>query len=292
MPRVSVIIPTYNRCKILQEALQSVFAQTFRHYEVIVVDDGSTDDTAARMARLDDRVHYMYQPNAGQARARNRGIRAARGELIAFLDSDDAWEPELLEIEVDVLDRLSEVALVSSRFTTSGKESEDFPRTPEVFWGDFFLKLFQGNFINTSAALIRRSCLEAIGGFNEDYRCFEDYDLFLRIAKRHHVAYVSRCLVRCGRQGDNVSKSSRQRREVILEILSTHYDPARIPDAVYGRSVSKYCIALGRIALRERDPVLARAYFRRARALTPYSLRVYRNFLKGWFKGLALEKQD
>ncbi|MFQ5801288.1 MAG: glycosyltransferase family 2 protein [Candidatus Methylomirabilales bacterium] len=291
MARVSVVIPTYNRGDTLPETLQSVFAQTYRDYEVIVVDDGSTDDTPAVMDPFRDRVHYIYQPNAGQARARNHGVRSARGEFIALLDSDDAWEPELLETEVGVLDRLPEVVLVSARSTTAGKASEEFPRTQDVFWGDLFLKLFQGNFINTSAVVVRRTCLEAAGGFNERYRCYEDYDLWLRIARWYPVAYVSRSLVRCGRQGDNVSKDRTRPREIILEILNSHYDPVRIPDAVYRRRVSNCCLALGRISLNQGDPHLAWEYFRRSRALTPFSLRPYRYLLRGLLKGSGVAGQ-
>ena len=287
MARVSVVIPTYNRSRLLRETLQSVFAQTYREYEVIMVDDGSTDDTRAVVEGYGDQVRYLYQENAGEARARNHGIQAARGELIAFLDSDDVWEPELLETEVGILDRFPEVVLVSARSITAGKESEEFPRTQEVFWGDLFLRLFQGGFINTSAAVVRKWCLEEVGGFNETYRCYEDYDLWLRIARRYSVAYVNRCLVRCGRQGDNVSKDRTRPREVILEILARNYDPSRIPPSIYRRRVSDCCLALGRVSWSRGEPDQAWTYFRRAQAMTPYSLRPYRYLLKGLFRGFV-----
>jgi glycosyltransferase involved in cell wall biosynthesis len=284
-----VVIPTYNRSALLQKALQSVFAQTYRDYEVIVVDDGSTDDTEAVVGGYGDRIRYLYQENAGDARARNRGIRAARGELIAFLDSDDVWEPELLETEVGILDRFPEVVLVSARSTTAGKESKEFPNTQEVFWGDLFLKQFQGGFINSSAAVVRKWCLEEVGGFNEAYQAYVDYDVWLRIARRYPVAYASRCLVRCGRQGDNISKRKdpMRFREAILEILAKNYDPSRIPLSVYRRRVSDCCLALGRISLSRGERDQAWTYFWQAQALTPYSLRPYRYLLKGLFRGFV-----
>lgn len=126
VPRVSVVIPTYDRGYTLRGTLKSVFAQTYQDFEVIVVDDGSMDETKAVVRGYGDQVRYLYQEKTGVARARNRGIEAARGKLVASLDSDDVWEPELLEIEVGVLDRFPEVVLVCARSTTDRKASRAF----------------------------------------------------------------------------------------------------------------------------------------------------------------------
>src|SRR5436190_1570422 len=104
MPQVSVIVPAFNAGRTISAALASVFAQTYRDFEVIVVDDGSTDDTAARIAEWGDRVLYVRQPNGGPARARNTGIGRSRGRLVAFLDADDVWLPEKLERQVAYFD--------------------------------------------------------------------------------------------------------------------------------------------------------------------------------------------
>lgn len=113
MPKVSVVIPTYNRGYIVREAIESVLAQTFGDFEVIVVDDGSADDTAEKIAAIrDSRVRYIRQSNAGVSAARNRGVAEARGEIISFLDSDDLWKPEKLTHEVRFLEEHPEVPAV------------------------------------------------------------------------------------------------------------------------------------------------------------------------------------
>src|SRR4030042_4827818 len=105
MPKVSVIIPTYNRGNLVLESIQSVFAQTFSDYEIIVIDDGSTDNTREVLHPYLSKLTYIYEKNSGQSFARNIGILASKGEYIAFLDSDDLWEPEKLETQVKLLDK-------------------------------------------------------------------------------------------------------------------------------------------------------------------------------------------
>ena len=118
-PKVSVIIPTYNRAEYLGEAIQSVFDQTFEDFEILIVDDGSTDDTQQLVLSFHDpRLRSFYQNNCGISAARNAAIRSADGEYIAFLDSDDVWLPELLESQVAVLDRRPEIGLVYARAAT------------------------------------------------------------------------------------------------------------------------------------------------------------------------------
>lgn len=116
-PRVSVVVPTYNRARYIVDALDSVFAQTFRDIEVIVVDDGSTDDTAERLAPYAGRIEYVRTANQGPARARNEGMGRARGEYIAWLDSDDLYYPFKLELQVEILDRCPDAGFVYSEFT-------------------------------------------------------------------------------------------------------------------------------------------------------------------------------
>src|ERR1700733_8382922 len=112
MPEVTVVIPAFNAGRIITAALQSVFGQTYRDYEVIVVDDGSTDDTASQLAEWRDRLTYVYQPNGGPGSARNEGLRRARGRLIAFLDADDVWLPRKLERQVAYFDKFPETGLL------------------------------------------------------------------------------------------------------------------------------------------------------------------------------------
>ncbi len=286
VPTVSIIIPTYNRKNLLLEALGSVFSQTYRDYEVIVVDDGSTDGTGAALEGLGARIHYMYQENAGEARARNRGLSVARGEIVAFLDSDDVWKPELLDAELAILGGHSEVALVCARSLTAGEPSEKLISEKEILTGDLFSQLFQTNFVNNSTVVARRQRLEQAGGFDEGYLTYYDYDLWLKIARQHALAYVNRYLVTCGRQADNLSKSRTRSREAILEILRKNYDPSRIDPAAYQRRLADCCLTVGRVFLDRRELDRAWRYFWQAQRLTPYRLRPYRYLIKGLFRTL------
>lgn len=201
-PTVSVVIPTYNRAAFLGAAVASIRAQTYPCAEVVIVDDGSTDNTAEVIASLGAGVRYVTQANAGPAAARNRGIREAHGDLVAFLDTDDRWLPEKIARQVAILKRDSSVALVSADTAI-----EDIPNAR---WVDsnfaqhglkaFFVELdgrpvpdaprllLKINFVNTSTVLARRDALLESKGFDTRLRYGEDMELWLRIAVRHGIA--------------------------------------------------------------------------------------------------------
>jgi O-antigen biosynthesis protein len=199
-PTVSVVIPTYNRAALLPRALRSVLAQTHRDLEVLVVDDGSTDDTASVVAEAGDtRVRYIRQPrNAGVAAARNRGLRESRGTFVAFLDSDDEWRPEKLEMQLALFDSHSdETALVYTgveNVRTDGTSSIDHPRDR----GDVYTRMLAVNVIHGggSNVLIRRSVVATAGFFHESLPAIEDYEYWLRITRFFRVDCVDAPLVR------------------------------------------------------------------------------------------------
>ncbi len=198
MPTVSVIIPTCNRRPRLQEALASVLAQTSPADELIVIDDGSTDDTAAWMQALAANpsrpvVRYLRQDNAGPAAARNRGIAAAGGEWIALLDDDDVWLPTKLERQRAILSHRPGLNLL-------GVASDLMPvRSQGAVVAVGVAALLVRNRFTTSGVLLRRDAFNAVGGFREDMRCCEDYDLWLRIAARHGCAILDEALVSYGK---------------------------------------------------------------------------------------------
>jgi glycosyltransferase involved in cell wall biosynthesis len=292
-PAVSVIIPTYNRRDLVQKALQSVFAQTYRDFEIVVVDDGSTDDTRAVVEGI-ALVRYLFQKNGGPASARNLGIRQAQGQLIAFLDSDDVWLPEFLSAQVDVLRRYPEVALVCARSIVGKKEAKDFPLGRELIVGDLYPKLYERSFVRTPATVVRKSCLDAVGGFNESYRWSEDHDLWLRIARKYTIAYVNRRLVRIGRQSDNISRDGMRSLDahlkVAIEVLERNYDAARISEAVFRQRVAKRYLQFSHLSFIRGENAQAWTYIRRALGATPYSLRAYRYLIKGILRGLPITR--
>lgn len=204
-PTVSVVIPTYNRAAFLRTAVDSVLAQTCPCAEIVIVDDGSTDDTAQVSQSLGPDVRYVRQANAGPAAARNRGIMEARSDLVAFLDTDDRWLPDKLALQIGVMQRHPAVALVGADMAIEdeagtrmldsnfalrglqelfvGLEGRPVPGAPAL--------LLKVNFINTSTVLVRRSVLVDLKGFDPRLRYGEDLELWLRIAARYGVACLA-----------------------------------------------------------------------------------------------------
>jgi glycosyltransferase involved in cell wall biosynthesis len=192
--RVSVVIPTYNRGKVLTRAVDSVLAQRYRDWELIVVDDGSTDDTQQRLALYAERrLRVIVRPeNGGVAAARNAGIAAAEGELVAFLDSDDQWLPNALESLVAGIERgpAAPKAVTSGFYFNRSGSPRLVPRHPSSR-GDWFLRLLDGCPIAAgSALLVRRECFETVGGFDESLRRMEDWDWLLRFMEAHRFDVV------------------------------------------------------------------------------------------------------
>jgi glycosyltransferase involved in cell wall biosynthesis len=210
-PLVSVVIPAYNCAPFIGETLDSVYRQTYGNWEVIVIDDGSTDETRAALAPHIGRIRYLHQQNRGTAAARNAGVRQARGELIAFLDHDDVWLPEKLELQVHVMQTSLECGLVFTDgkiFTADGIRQKsvissrldewiDAHRTEDmrVVKGDIVRNLlFCNEIASASSVMVRRECFDRAGGFDEAIAITDDYDLWLRIARAYPVALIQRCL--------------------------------------------------------------------------------------------------
>lgn len=197
-PLVSVILPVHNREGSVARALASVHAQTYRHWELIVVDDGSTDDTRGAVGRSGVPVTLLTQARAGAYAARNLGLRHARGELVAFIDSDDAWLPDKLAAQVPLM-RRPEVGLVYGDAVHVTAPREGAPRTGLTCFavspprrGRAAGGLAWCNFIPTCTVLVRRACLEEAGGFPESSEISSDYVAWFRIARRHELDYVGR----------------------------------------------------------------------------------------------------
>lgn len=192
-PLVSVVLASYNMGRYLPMAVESVLASSYPHIEVIVVDDGSTDDTGARMAPLlaDARVRYFRQENQGQPRAKNRGLREARGEYIAFCDADDLWEPEKLALQ---LPRFGDpaVGVVYSEVSFIDERGRRYDRPPayQRHSGMVTTQLLLKNFIPFGTSVFRRQCMERNGMFDERYRMGIDWDLWLRYSLDWGFAYV------------------------------------------------------------------------------------------------------
>lgn len=199
MPRVSVIIPTYNREHIVLNAIQSVIDQTFKDFEIIVVDDGSKDRAEETVKnKYGDKIHYFYQMNKGVPAARNQGIKIARGEYIAFLDDDDIWLPEKLRHQVTLLDSYLNVGLVYTNYykVQSGKKSANtYFDIFRPYRGRVLRELYKKNNICPSSVVLRKKCIDKVGLFDESLSQAEDYDLWLRLAVHYDFDFIEKPLV-------------------------------------------------------------------------------------------------
>ena len=201
-PLVSIVIPTYNRRRFVRDAIDSCFAQTWRHLEVIVVDDGSADGTAD-MLRDDygDRIQLIAQANQGPAIARNRGIDKASGDFVQFLDADDRLAPNKLETCLDIFRQEPAIDIIYTHHQLVASDGDSALPTPpfRVFGDDIFCELLResGNHIVLSTTMMRRAALREVGGFedNAHFRSAEDWDLFLRLARRHRFLGIDQPLV-------------------------------------------------------------------------------------------------
>lgn len=191
MFKVSVIVPTYNRCVLLKRALESIFAQTFSDYEVIVIDDGSTDDTAEMMRKNFPNVIYSQQQNKGVSSARNNGLLEAKGEWIAFLDSDDEWLPQKLEKQLELIESNPEYKICHTEelWIRNGVRVNQMKKHKKSA-GWIFNRCLPLCAISPSSVLIHCSVFNDVGDFDITLPACEDYDLWLRITAKYPVLYV------------------------------------------------------------------------------------------------------
>ena len=208
-PLVSVIIPTYNRRAMVQEAVDSVLAQTCSDFELIVVDDGSEDGTAESLARYGSAMRIYSQPRGGVAAARNRGAERAAGLYLAFLDSDDLWLPRKLEVQIAFMRERPWVQICQTEEIWIRRGARVNPkkkhRKPS---GDIFRASLELCLVSPSAVMMRRELFDAVGGFDETLPACEDYDLWLRVARSHPVPLISDPLViKRGGHPDQLSRS-------------------------------------------------------------------------------------
>ena len=209
MPLVSVIIPTYNRWPMLRDAVASVLTQTFQNFELIIVDDGSTDETAHELAQYGASLRVVSQHNRGVAAARNSGVRVANGEYIAFLDSDDLWLPKKLEVQTAFMQRNEGINICQTEEIWIRRGIRVNPRQKHHKpAGNIFRPSLDLCLVSPSAVMMTRRLFQETGGFDETFRVCEDYDLWLRIAVNYPVALVPAALVvKRGGHSDQLSRS-------------------------------------------------------------------------------------
>jgi len=196
LPLISVIIPTYNRSSFILEAVDSVFKQTLGDFELIVVDDGSIDGTREALNKYNGRLIYWYQDNQGVSAARNQGLQIARGKWIAFLDSDDFWQPKKLEAQVHFFSQNPEAVICQTEeiWIRHGRRANP-QKKHQKFSGDIFAPSLLLCLVSPSAVMIKKDLFNQVGYFDETMPACEDYDLWLRISSQHPIFLIDQPLV-------------------------------------------------------------------------------------------------
>ncbi len=288
-PLVSVIIPTYNSGKFIAQTVQSVLEQTYRPHEVIIIDDGSTDDTKAVLSGFHDRIKYFYQENLGPSAARNKGIKMARGEYVSFLDADDLWTSNKIEVQLDFLERHREIGLVFSDIEEFDGEKIINRRSSclavQVYGPDnvlhvplqeAFIKLLMTNFIPTNTVMVRRECFKKAGIFDESLRIVEDRDMWLRIAAYYKIGRLPLVLCKRRLHVSNISKNQELYISSQIKVLEKHLRlfPDLTPSSLINKKLSQLYLSCGLNHLLKNRKMESRQMALRSLSYTP-TIRVF-----------------
>jgi glycosyltransferase involved in cell wall biosynthesis len=281
MPRVSILLTCYNHLKFLPTAYQSILDQTFQDYEVIALDDGSTDGTREWLTENASRAKLIFNPqNLGTYGTLNEGLKAATGEFIAIFNDDDVWMPTKLEKQIAMLDANPKIGLVhTDGYFIDGQNQQrndsplgfDFPRTET---GDVLLALVYANSIIASAVVARRSCFDELGGFNSDYFGSGDWEMWYRIAEHHHIGYIAEPLTLYRVHGSNAShkldriwRDDEKLRDWIAPRLVTYQERFPKPELQQAEAHNYAC--LGTVKVLNGNPHVGRDCYRKSLALNP-----------------------
>lgn len=290
-------MPAYNAGPYIDESIRSVLEQSYKNIELIVVDDGSKDGTPDIAERFGSRVAVLRQQNAGPAAARNRGIAAAKGEFIAFLDADDVWLPGKAATQVQYLRSHPDVGVVFGNFVRwyaqadgvftlpSVPNADDVVGTPtlvDAHSGWIYRALLLGSVLHIITAMVRRSVIEQIGLFDENLPTGEDYDFWLRVSQKYQAAKLDRTLAFYRMHSSNITKVPRPENneyEVLLKSLKKfgHSDPGGTPvdNMALQRRCYDLCFSHGYFHIRDGDPRVAQMAFWSAIKYLPFKLKCW-----------------
>jgi len=282
-PTVSVIIPTYNRAHLIGKAIQSVLNQSYQDFEIIVLDDCSTDDTEELIKELekkDERIRYIWhEKNKGPAASRNSGINAAKGRYIAFLDSDDEWLPEKLYKHMMVFkDSKKKVGVVYSGFLKIKNSKKVYIPSPHVIKkeGNIHKELLKGNFIGTPAAIVRKECFRKIGNFDIRIPYLEDWELWIRISKYYEFKYIPEPLVISYFSLNGVNEKPSY---IAFNVLNFIVNKYREEFNRHKEILSTHYFGLGKILYLDGKLIKGRKYFMKAIKVYPFNIK----YLLGYF---------
>lgn len=251
-PTVSIVIPNYNHAQFLGDAINSVLDQTYTDFEIIVVDDGSKDNSREVIEQFGDKVRAIYQQNRGLSAARNTGIQAAKGSLIGVLDADDMYEPMFLDTLVNALQSNPDVDGISCGYRFVDEKDQALPQVENrtVASHELYTSLLDGNFFVPESILVRIHCYNACGPFDETLRACEDWDMWLRFTKKFKIIHSPQVLTRHRILRGSMSTDPLRMLTNRLAVLSKHVgsepvdenDPDPIKRRAYGRAYLAGCV--------------------------------------------------
>jgi glycosyltransferase involved in cell wall biosynthesis len=295
---VSVIIPTYNRAHLLDRAVRSVLNQTYQNFEIIIIDDGSTDNTKDIIGQFeDDRIQYICQQRCGASSARNRGIEIAKGEYIGFLDSDDQWLPQKLEKQIKKFQEVSDkVGVVFTNFWIMWGNRKILGKTKMKRGYIYEDELFEDHVTGTTI-LVKRECFDKIGGFDEKIPARQDYDLCLRISKYYHFDYVKEPVVNVNWNSGGRISVVENRIEAALRLIEKIKKETQNKSRIArNKIISNHYFYLGVFCWGERNVRSARRFFMKAIKIYPFRVECWAVLLmlmvfgKRWYNILFLMK--
>lgn len=286
-PKVSVIITTYNRDEYILETVNSILSQDYEDFELIIVDDGSTDDTRDKIKLIEDsRMKYFYKRNGGQNSARNFGLHVALGEYVSFIDSDDLWHQEKLSSHVAILDERKDISVVYSGTALINEYSSTIGKKQILNYSGMVLdKMLMKNFLyNGSNAVFRKSCIEKTGYFDESIKRMTDWEFYLRLALYFKFHCVNKYLLLYRVHSFNMSQDYKSYKKNSFKILAKIFKNKDMPreyKLLRMQAISRRYKYLAFRYLQNMYTVEARKYFHKAIlsdlmvALNPYILINY-----------------
>ncbi len=269
-PKVSIVIPTYNRETIICKAIDSALSQTYKNLEIIIVDDGSTDNTKTVLEKYGSRLNYFYQENKGISGARNAGIKRSTGQYIAFLDSDDYWLPDKLEKQIELFLQYPEYGMVACQCASIGADGQFRQKNRHGKSGSVLFDLFKKNFIRTSSAVIKKECFLKSGLFDENLKECEEYDLWLRISAHYQVGFINEPLAVYTDNPKGASTDSLRGRLYRLQVLEKDYLKEIIPENIYRKRIADTCHYIGRHWAKRGGKEESLDFMKKAQKLHPF----------------------
>jgi glycosyltransferase involved in cell wall biosynthesis len=281
---VSVVMPAFNCERYIAECIDSVLEQTYQDFEIIIVDDGSTDDTVKIISQYkNDRIRLFNQSNSGSGSARNYGVKQASGEWVAFIDADDIWLPDKLHKQLEHCSKLAwshtDLYFHGSVYPRHTKATEFTSKHS----GFILNKLLVENFIGTSSVVIKKEIFQEFGGFNTELRALQDWDLWLRIAEKYQVCYIDQPLVYYRVHSSSVSRNVRKTLPYHISLIDRAFSQngpgSQLPE-FKNEALSRSCQICSQIAEQEQDYLFSCYCAARSLLYRPQDASTYSRLIK------------